>query len=62
MSPATWRDEGIVFAHRLIQAGVKTEVVHYPGTFHAAIGFAHAAVSQRIVTDRIGALRRGLGT
>ncbi len=55
------RDEGIVFAHRLIQAGVKTEVVHYPGTFHASIGFAHAAVSQRMVTDQLGALRRGLG-
>ncbi|WP_433859345.1 alpha/beta hydrolase [Streptomyces kronopolitis] len=54
------RDEGITFAHRLILAGVKTEVAHYPGTFHASIGIAHAAVSRRMVTDQISALRRGL--
>lgn len=54
------RDEGFAFAHRLIQASVKTEVAHYPGTFHASIGLAHAAVSQRMVSDQIDALRRGL--
>jgi acetyl esterase len=54
------RDEGITFAHRLIQAGVKTELAHYPGTFHASIGLAHAAVSARMVADQIDALRRGL--
>ncbi|WP_107657105.1 alpha/beta hydrolase [Nocardia suismassiliense] len=54
------RDEGISFAHRLIQAGVKTEIVHYLGTFHASIGLAHAAVSQRMVRDQIAALRHGL--
>jgi acetyl esterase/lipase len=56
------RDEGIAFAHRLIQAGVKTEVRHYAGTFHASIGLAHAAVSRRMVADQIAALRDGLGT
>lgn len=54
------RDEGIAFAHRLIQAGVKTELVHYPGTFHASVGVAHAEVSRRMVADQIDALRRGL--
>ena len=54
------RDEGITFAHRLIQAGVKTELVHYLGTFHGSIGLAHAAVSQRMVADQLDALRRGL--
>jgi acetyl esterase len=54
------RDEGIVFAHRLIQAGVKTELAHYPGTFHASIGLGHTAISQRMVADQIDALRRGL--
>nr|BAU98033.1 esterase [Streptomyces sp. RI-77] len=55
------RDEGIQFAHRLIQAGVPTELVHYPGTFHASVGIGHAAVSRRMVRDQIDALRRGLG-
>jgi acetyl esterase len=53
------RDEGITFAHRLIQAGVKTEVVHYVGTFHASIGVP-SAVSRRMVADQVTALRRGL--
>ncbi len=55
------RDEGITFAHRLIQQGVKTELTHYVGAFHASIGLAHAAVSQRMVADQMAALRRGLG-
>ncbi|GGL70723.1 esterase [Streptomyces fumigatiscleroticus] len=54
------RDEGIHFAHRLIRAGVSTELVHYPGTFHACVGIGHAAVSRRMVSDQIRALRRGL--
>jgi len=56
------RDEGITFAHRLIQAGVKTELAHYLGTFHGSIGLAHAAISQRMASDQIDALRRGLRT
>ncbi|SDD12169.1 alpha/beta hydrolase [Actinokineospora iranica] len=54
------RDEGLSYAHRLIQAGVPTEVAHYPGTFHASIGVAHAAVSQRMVADQLDVLRRRL--
>ncbi|WP_327660079.1 MULTISPECIES: alpha/beta hydrolase [unclassified Streptomyces] len=54
------RDEGLLFAHRLIQAGVRTELVHYPGTFHASVGIGDAAVSRRMVRDQIEALRRGL--
>jgi acetyl esterase len=30
------RDEGLDYARRLIQAGVPTEVHHYPGAFHMA--------------------------
>ncbi|MFV8127148.1 alpha/beta hydrolase [Streptomyces syringium] len=56
------RDEGITFAHRLIQAGVKTELRHYQGAFHASIGLAHAAVSQRMVTDQVDALCHYLAT
>ena len=54
------RDEGLTYAHRLIQVGVRAEVAHYPGTFHASIGIAHAAVSQRMVADQLDSLRRGL--
>lgn len=54
------RDEGIGYAHRLIQAGVRTELGYYPGTFHASIAVAEAAVSRRILADQVAALRHGL--
>lgn len=55
------RDEGIAFARRLARAGVRAELVRYPGTFHASVGLAHAAISRRMTADQIEALRRGLG-
>jgi acetyl esterase len=54
------RDEGITYAHRLLQAGVSTELHHYPGTFHASVSVADAAVSQRMLADQVDALRRGV--
>lgn len=54
------RDEDITYAHRLIQAGVRTELGYYPGTFHASFTIADAAVSQKMIADQIDALRRGL--
>ncbi|MGN9920030.1 alpha/beta hydrolase [Micromonospora palomenae] len=54
------RDEAIDYAHRLIQAGVRTELRYYPGTFHASIAVAEAAVSRRILADQVAALRAGL--
>ncbi|MGQ0774946.1 MAG: alpha/beta hydrolase [Pseudonocardiales bacterium] len=54
------RDEDITYAHRLIQAGVKTELAYYPGTFHASFTITDAAVSQKMIADQIDALRRGL--
>ncbi|GAB3179244.1 acetyl esterase/lipase [Micromonospora palomenae] len=54
------RDETIDYAHRLIQAGVRTELRYYPGTFHASIAVAEAAVSRRILADQVAALRAGL--
>ena len=53
------RDEGIEYAQRLIQAGVATELHHYPGTFHGSSGAgAGTAISTRMVDDRLAALAR----
>jgi acetyl esterase len=54
------RDEGIRYAHRLIQAGVPTELHHYPGTFHGSVIAENAAVSRRMIADKHAALARGL--
>ena len=54
------RDEGIAYARRLTQAGVRTQLCHYPGTFHASIGITDAAISRKMVADQLDALRRGL--
>ncbi|WP_326949146.1 alpha/beta hydrolase [Amycolatopsis sp. NBC_01307] len=55
------RDEGIQYAQRLLQAGVTTELHHYPGTFHGSAIIQDAAVSRRMLADEVAALRRGLG-
>ncbi len=56
------RDEGIEYAQRLMQAGVATELHHYPGTFHWSSGAGpEAAVSRRMVEDRTAALGRAFG-
>jgi acetyl esterase len=54
------RDEGMFYAQRLMQAGVHTELHLYPGTFHASVQFAAAAVSQRMHAEDIGSLHGGL--
>jgi len=54
------RDEGITYAQRLLQAGVNTDLHHYAGTFHGSGMVADAAVSRRMLDDKIAALRRGL--
>ncbi|ARZ66351.1 esterase [Streptomyces albireticuli] len=55
------RDEALAYAHRLIQAGVRTEIGYWPGTFHASVSVAGAAVSRRMLADQTDALVRGLG-
>ncbi len=54
------RDEGIAYAQRLMQAGVNTELHHYPGTFHGSSLVEAAAVSKRMLADELDGLRRGL--
>jgi acetyl esterase/lipase len=54
------RDEGLIYAQRLFQAGVSTELHHYPGTFHGSALIEDVGVTQRMIADQLGALRRGL--
>lgn len=54
------RDEDILYALGLLQAGVAVELHTYPGTFHGSGIIPHAAVSQRYQQDVLGAVRRGL--
>jgi acetyl esterase/lipase len=54
------RDEGLIYAMRLLQAGVSTELHAYPGTFHGSGLVADAAVSKRASRDTFDALRRAL--
>jgi len=56
-----FRDEDIALATRLMQAGVPTELHVNPGAYHAAEMLApESALSERIWTRRIEALRRAL--
>jgi acetyl esterase/lipase len=54
------RDEGIEYALRLLQAGVRVELHQYPGTFHGSGLVAGAAVSRRAQAEWLDALARGL--
>jgi acetyl esterase/lipase len=54
------RDEGIVYAMRLLEAGVSTELHAYPGTFHGSGLVTTAEVSKRHARDGMAALRRAL--
>lgn len=54
------RDEGLLYAQRLLEAGVSTEVHHFPGTFHGSSMIPGAGVSRRMLTETADALRRGL--
>lgn len=54
------RDEGILYALRLLQAGVPVELHQYPGTFHGSAAIPTAAVSKRSAAEMIDVLRRGL--
>jgi acetyl esterase len=55
------RDEGIIYALRMMEAGVSVELHTFPGTFHGSASVPTAAVSRRAHQELLVALRRGLG-
>jgi acetyl esterase/lipase len=55
------RDEGIIYAMRLLEAGVSVELHNYPGTFHGSAIAVHAAVSKRAGIELVTALAARLG-
>jgi acetyl esterase/lipase len=54
------RDEGILYALRLMEAGVCVELHSFPGTFHGSSLVPGAAVSKRAQDELFVALARGL--
>ncbi|MGE0409010.1 MAG: alpha/beta hydrolase [Amphiplicatus sp.] len=53
-------EQSLSYAHRLIQAGVPTELHVYPGAFHGFNMAAEAGVTKRFHEDLVYALRRAL--
>lgn len=45
------RDEGILYALRLLEAGVSVELHQFPGTFHGSLMVTTAAVSRRTMAE-----------
>jgi acetyl esterase/lipase len=54
------RDEGILYALRLLETGVSVELHNFAGAFHGSEQVETAEVSQRQVAEMLQALRRGL--
>lgn len=54
------RDEGIMYAIRMMEAGVSVELHTFPGTFHGSAFVSSAAVSRRAHQELLTALHRGL--
>jgi acetyl esterase len=56
------RDEGIRYAARLLESGVSVELHNYPGAFHGSTMAQGSTLATRMTQERLGALRRALGT
>lgn len=54
------RDEGILYALGMMQAGVQVELHAYPGTFHGSGLVSTATSSIRIASESLASLRRAL--
>jgi acetyl esterase/lipase len=58
-----YRDDGLDFARRLLEAGVSTELYNVPGAFHAFELFApDTALARRVRDHWMAAMRRALAT
>jgi acetyl esterase/lipase len=55
------RDEGIAFARSLMDAGVPTELHHYPDAFHGFDTLANGTASRRARAEHYHCLRAALG-
>jgi acetyl esterase/lipase len=54
------RDEGILYALRMLSDGVAVELHQYPGTFHGSSLVTSAEVSKRSGAELVAAIRRAL--
>ncbi|MEV4091374.1 alpha/beta hydrolase [Streptosporangium saharense] len=54
------RDEAILYALRLLQAGVPVELHQWAGTFHGSQAILSAEISQRQIAELGGVVRRAL--
>jgi acetyl esterase len=52
------RDEVLNYARPLIQAGVPCDLQHYGTAFHLAHQFPGTAIGERMINDRMQAIRR----
>lgn len=55
------RDEDVLYALRMMEAGVSVELHTFPGTFHGSATVTTAAVSRRAHQELLVVLRRALG-
>ena len=54
------RDEGIIYAMRLMAAGVQVELHSYPGTVHGFDFLTPSEISTRAVNEGVEAYRRAM--
>jgi acetyl esterase len=54
------RDEGMMYARRLLEAGVSVELHQFPGTFHGSSMAPAAESSKRLATESLFVMRRAL--
>ena len=68
--PATWiataaldlfRDENLEYAHKLMRAGVRTELISYPAACHGFQMMPGTQLGAQYANDHLHALARGLG-